>query len=162
VSGFRKEPVAGRVRVLRTGLEGDGVGDPRVHGGPCKTVYAYPEEHYEYWRRERPELAFAPGAFGENLTVAGILEMAVGPGDTLRIGTARLVVTQPRFPCFKLGLRHDRPRLVKEFARSGRSGFYLSVEQEGELGAGDPIDHRPAPGERPTIRAMFAEKVDVE
>jgi MOSC domain-containing protein YiiM len=140
LTGIFKEPVAGRVRVRALGLDGDGQADLSVHGGETKAVYAYPSEHYAWWRAdlERDDLTW--GAFGENLTVGGLLEHDVGIGDRLRIGTAELVVTQPRIPCFKLGIRLGRPDVVKRFLRSGRSGFYFRVEREGELAAGDAIE----------------------
>jgi MOSC domain-containing protein YiiM len=135
-----KRPVGGRVRVARLNLAGDEQSDLTVHGGTLKAVYAYPAEHYPAWRREIPALDLASfGAFGENLTVEGLREDTLAIGDRLRIGTAELVVTQPRFPCFKLGIRHGRDALIQEFMTSGRSGFYLSVAREGEVGAGEPI-----------------------
>ena len=158
-SGFRKTPVEGRVRVLARGLEGDEQGDTVKHGAPRKAVYAYPSEHYEFWRRTFPELPFAPGGFGENLTTEGIRESDLRSGDLLEVGTARLTVTQPRSPCFKLGLRYDRPTLVREFARAGRSGFYLAVAAPGEIGAGDLVVRlgRGPPG--PDVAEMFREMV---
>jgi MOSC domain-containing protein YiiM len=138
-----KAPVAGRVAVRRTNLAGDEQSDLRVHGGIEKAVYVYPHEHYAFWRRELPGMELGLGNFGENLTSEGLLESKVSIGDRLRIGSAELQVTQPRVPCFKLGLRFGRPDLVKRFLRAGRSGFYLAVLREGELGAGDAIEHLP-------------------
>jgi MOSC domain-containing protein YiiM len=157
-SAIFKHPVAGRVRVHPLGPEGDGHANVAVHGGVRKAVYAYPVEHYDFWRSERPELEFPLGAFGENLTTRGILETDVRPGDRLEIGSTRLVVTQPRFPCEKLGLRFERPTFVAEFARAARSGFYLSVETPGELGAGDTIRWHPSGSAEPTIDEMFRAK----
>jgi MOSC domain-containing protein YiiM/GrpB-like predicted nucleotidyltransferase (UPF0157 family) len=134
-----KAPVAGRVRVRRLNIEGDQQSDLTVHGGTDKAVYAYPAEHYAFWREELPDVALPWGAFGENFTTEGLLEDTLHIGDSLRIGSAEFLVTQPRMPCFKLGIRFDRPDMVKRFLRSGRPGFYLSVSQEGEVGAGDPI-----------------------
>lgn len=134
-----KAPVPGRVRVTRLNLEGDEQSDLSVHGGADKAVYVYPSEHYAFWRAELPGAALSWGAFGENLTVEGLLEDTVCIGDRLRIGSAEFVVTQPRQPCFKLGIRLGRQDIIKRFVASGRSGFYLSVAQEGELSAGDPI-----------------------
>jgi MOSC domain-containing protein YiiM len=133
-----KEPVAGRVALRGRNLAGDRQADARVHGGPDKAVYAYPAEHYAYWRAELGLEALAWGAFGENLTVAG-LDEAVHVGDRLRVGTAELRVTQPRLPCLKLGARFGRADMPKRFAASRRTGFYLAVVREGEIGAGDPI-----------------------
>ena len=134
-----KAPVAGRVPVRRLNLNGDGQADLRVHGGPDKAVYAYPSEFYELWSRERPELDLGPGAFGENLTTAGLLDGDVSVGDRFRISTAELVVTQPRIPCFKLGIRMGRDEFVTEFLDRGLHGFYLAVAREGEVAAGDEI-----------------------
>ncbi|MCA9727122.1 MAG: MOSC domain-containing protein [Candidatus Eisenbacteria bacterium] len=135
-----KEPVSGPVPVIGNNLQGDVQSDLRVHGGPDKAVYAYPVEHYSHWRRELPELSFPSGAFGENLTVEGFDESALNVGDRFRVGTAELVVTQPRVPCFKLGIRFGRADMVQKFARSERCGFYLSVAREGEIAAGDSIE----------------------
>lgn len=138
-TGIFKRPVAGRVMVRRLNLEGDGQADLRVHGGPSKAVYAYPSEHYSFWRGELPEMELPWGMFGENLTTEGLLEPAVNIGDRFRIGSAELIVTEPRLPCYKLGVRFGREDMVKRFLRSGRTGFYFAVEREGEIGAGDPI-----------------------
>ncbi len=138
-TGIYKEPVTGRVPLRRLNLDGDRQADLRVHGGPEKAVYAYPSEFYELWSRERPELAFRPGAFGENLTTAGLVDDEVSIGDRFRIGSAELVVTQPRLPCFKLGIKMGRDEFVTEFLERGLLGFYFAVVKEGEVGAGDPI-----------------------
>ena len=138
-TGIFKEPAAGRVPVRMLNLDGDRQADLRVHGGPEKAVYAYPSEFYELWRRERPELEFRWGQFGENLTTEGLLDDELNVGDRFRVGTAELVVTQPRLPCFKLGIRTGRDRFVTEFLERGLLGFYCSVAREGEVEAGDPI-----------------------
>ena len=145
-SGIVKAPVAGRVRVARTNLAGDGQADLRVHGGPDKAVYAYPAEHYRTWARELGRDDLVPGFFGDNLTIEGIDEEDVLIGDRFRAGTALLEVSQPRIPCFKLGLRMGDPGFLKPFLASGRTGFYLRVIEEGELAAGDPVE-RVARGE---------------
>lgn len=134
-----KAPVRGRVRVTFLNLDGDRQSDLSVHGGREKAVYAYPSEHYARWRAELAGMDLPWGVFGENLTLAGLLEDAVRIGDRLRIGTAEFVVTQPRVPCFKLGIRFGRADIVQRFLESGRSGFYLSVAREGALAAGDPV-----------------------
>jgi MOSC domain-containing protein YiiM len=138
-----KAPAPGRVAVRRTNLAGDEQSDLRVHGGVGKAVYVYPHEHYAFWQRELPGAALGLGSFGENLTSTGLLEADVSIGDRLRIGSAELRVTQPRVPCFKLGLRFGRPDMVKRFLAAGRSGFYLAVLRVGELGAGDAIERIP-------------------
>jgi MOSC domain-containing protein YiiM len=134
-----KAPVERRLRVTTLNLEGDEQSDLSVHGGVDKAVYVYPAEHYPYWRREHPDIEFPWGAFGENLTTEGLLEEKVRIGDRLRIGTAEFVVTQPRMPCFKLGIRFGQPEMVKHFLQSRRTGFYLAVVREGEVGPGDAI-----------------------
>jgi MOSC domain-containing protein YiiM len=126
--------------VTRLGLEGDAQADHRVHGGPDKAVYAYPSEHYAFWARELPGTALPWGAFGENLTTEGLLEGDVRPGDRFLAGSAELQVTDPRMPCYKLGVRFERDDMVKRFLASGRTGFYLAVVREGEVAAGDPIE----------------------
>ncbi len=135
-----KEPVDGRVALRRNNLAGDRQADLTVHGGRDKAVYAYPHEHYSYWRDELGETEIPFGMFGENLTTEGITEDRIHIGDTVRIGSAVLRVTQPRMPCYKLALRFGRPDMVKRFWRSGRSGFYFSVVEEGDIGAGDAIE----------------------
>jgi MOSC domain-containing protein YiiM len=135
-----KSPVLGRVRVTRLNIEGDQQSDLSVHGGIEKAVYAYPAEHYAFWREELPGIELPFGAFGENFTTEASLEDSVRIGDRLRVGSAEFVVTQPRMPCFKLGIRFGRADMVKRFHRSGRSGFYLAVLREGEVAAGDSFE----------------------
>src|SRR5207253_9235402 len=134
-----KAPVTGRVRVAKLNVEGDQQSDLTVHGGIDKAVYAYPSEHFAFWRTELPGMDLPWGVFGENFTTTGLLEESLHIGDRLRIGSAAFVVTQPRMPCFKLGIRFNRADMVKRFLQSGRSGFYLKVAEEGEVGAGDGI-----------------------
>jgi MOSC domain-containing protein YiiM len=139
-TGIFKEPVAGRVPIRRVNVDGDGQADLTVHGGAAKAVYAYPLEHYAFWREQlEEELPF--GAFGENLTIEGLPpEKEVAVGDRFRVGSAELVVTQPRLPCYKLGLRFAREDMVKRFLVSGRTGYYLAVDAEGDVAAGDPVE----------------------
>ena len=139
-TGIFKKPVAGRVPLRRLNLDGDRQADLSVHGGAAKAVYAYPLSHYAFWREELgQELTF--GAFGENLTVEGLpLEGEAAVGDRFRIGTAELVVTQPRLPCYKLGLRFGREDMVGRFLSSGRTGYYLAVDVEGDVAAGDRVE----------------------
>jgi MOSC domain-containing protein YiiM len=138
-TGIFKEPVTGRVAVRRLNLDGDRQADLSVHGGPEKAVYVYPAEHYQFWRNEFPNMELPWSMFGENLTVEGLQEDTVNIGDQFRIGSARVVVTQPRMPCYKLGIKFKRDDILKRFLVSGRSGFYLAVLEEGEVEAGDPI-----------------------
>lgn len=135
-----KSPVDRRVRMTELNLDGDAQADLTVHGGVDKAVYVYPSEHYAFWHRELPGVALPWGTFGENLTIEGLLEPDVRIGDRLRIGSAEFAVTQPRLPCFKLGIRFGRPDMVKRFLQSRRSGFYLAVRRVGEVGAGDAIE----------------------
>ncbi len=150
-----KTLVSGRVNVALGNIEGDQQSDLSVHGGPDKAVYAYPAEHYDFWRSELPGFELPWGVFGENLTTRGLLEDDVWIGDRYRIGTAELVVTQPRMPCYKLAIRFGRVDMVKRFLQSGRSGFYLAVEREGEVGADDAIERI----ERSEMRLTVAEVV---
>jgi MOSC domain-containing protein YiiM len=152
-SAIWKSPVVGRVRVGRLNLEGDRQADPAVHGGHEKAIYVYPSEHYAYWRAVLGELPF--GAFGENLTTEGLTETEVRVGERLRMGSAILEVTQPRTPCLKLAMRFQRPSIVREFARSGRSGFYCAVIDEGDVAAGDPIAWAERSGALPTVADLF-------
>ena len=136
-TGIFKEPVAGRVMMRTLNLDGDRQSDLSVHGGPEKAVYVYPSEHYEFWKRELPDRDLPWGMFGENLTTTGLFETEVNIGDKFRVGTAEVMVTQPRMPCYKLGIRFRRADIIKRFLLSERSGFYLSVLKEGEVSAGD-------------------------
>jgi MOSC domain-containing protein YiiM len=139
-TGIFKEPVAGRVMMRTLNLDGDRQADLSVHGGPEKAVYVYPSEHYEFWKRELPEMELPWGIFGENLTTTGLFETEVNIGDKFRVGTAEVMVTQPRMPCYKLGIRFGRVDIIKRFLVSERSGFYLSVLKEGEVRAGDEFE----------------------
>ena len=138
-TGIFKEPVLFRVHVGKLNVDGDRQADLRVHGGPDKAVYAYDFSGYTHWRRELSrELPF--GQFGENLTVDGLPETEVRIGDTYRIGAALLQVSEPRSPCFKLAMKMELPTFPKAFLAAGRTGFYLRVLEEGEIGAGDAIE----------------------
>jgi MOSC domain-containing protein YiiM len=136
-TGILKNPVEGRVKLRETNLNGDRQADLTVHGGPKKAVYGYPSEHYPYWRAELPNEQFAWGALGENFTTEGLLESNLKMGDRYRVGSSVIVVTTPRLPCFKLAAKFRRDDMIQRFLRSGFSGFYFSVAEEGEVGAGD-------------------------
>jgi MOSC domain-containing protein YiiM len=138
-TGIYKMPIEKRIQLHWLNLEGDKQADLSFHGGQDKTVYAYPSEHYPYWKKELAGLELPWGAFGENFTTAGLLEDTVYLGDRFTIGTAEVAVTQPRIPCFKLNLKFDRDDMAKRFLASHRSGFYLRVLREGEVGPGDEI-----------------------
>lgn len=138
-TGIFKEPVEDRARLRRLNLDGDRQADLSVHGGPSKAVYAYPSEHYEYWREQLPGVDLPWGMFGENLTVEGLREDRVNIGDRFRIGSAHVMMTEPRLPCYKLAAKFRRDDIIKRFLHSGRTGFYFAVLQEGEVGAGDDI-----------------------
>lgn len=152
-----KEPVKGRVRVQPTGFEGDRQADRSVHGGPTKAVYAYPSEHSPFWRRELERADLPWGAFGENLTTEGLQEGTMRVGDRLRVGSTLLKVTQPRMPCYKLGIRFGRTDMIRRFLASGRSGFYLTVLEEGDVAAGDPIELLETDNDLPTISQVVDE-----
>jgi MOSC domain-containing protein YiiM len=139
-TGIFKKPVSGRVRLRTLNLEGDQQADLSVHGGPYKAVYAYPSEHYGYWKQELGEKDLPWAAFGENLTTEGLTEDELHLGDRFRIGSATIMVRQPRMPCYKLAAKFKRDDIIEKFLHSGRSGFYFSVEQEGEIGAGDSFE----------------------
>ena len=139
-TGIFKQPVADRVVVRRLNLDGDRQADLTVHGGEEKAVYAYPAEHYDYWRQELPNVALPWGMFGENLTTCGLLEDAVNVGDRFRVGAALLQATQPRLPCYKLGVKFGREDMIRRFLASERYGWYFAVVEEGEIGAGDTIE----------------------
>jgi MOSC domain-containing protein YiiM len=138
-TGIFKEPIQGRLMLRKLNLDGDRQADLSVHGGADKAVYAYSVGHYEYWRRELADRELPFGMFGENFTTEDLAEERVSIGDRFRIGAAELVVTQPRLPCYKLGLRLGRDDMVKRFLASGRTGLYFSVSREGEVGAGDEV-----------------------
>jgi MOSC domain-containing protein YiiM len=160
MSGIYKAPIEGRVPLRRLNLEGDRQADLSVHGGVDKAVYVYPSEHYPFWRREL-ELAELPwGSFGENLTTAGWWEDEVHIGDRFRVGTAEVVVTQPRLPCFKLAMKFDRDDLVERFLESGRPGFYLAVLEEGEVAAGDAMERIHEDEQRVTVVDLVRLYVD--
>jgi len=138
-TGIYKQPVDGRVALRKLNLDGDRQADLTVHGGEFKAVYCYPIAHYDHWRRELPGRELPMAIFGENFTADGLQENSVHLGDQFSIGSAEVVVTQPRLPCYKLGVRFQLDDMVKRFLASGRTGFYLAVTREGEVGAGDEI-----------------------
>ncbi len=138
-TGIFKHSIGRRVTVRLHGLDGDQQGDLKLHGGIDKAVYVYPKEHYEYWQHKFPNLTFTWGMFGENLTIEGALEDTMYIGSKWRIGSTQFEIVQPREPCFKLGIKFGNPTVVKQFLSSGRSGWYLKVITEGEIGTGDQI-----------------------
>ena len=154
LTGIFKSPVHARVPVCRVNIDGDGQADLTVHGGPDKALYAYPSEHYGPWA-ERLGYELSPGNFGENLTTQGLLEDAVHIGDEFRVGTARLVITQPRLPCFKLGIRFGEPGMVKSFLQAKKPGIYFAVLEEGEVGPGDVIERLFEDASRITVTDML-------
>ena len=153
-TGIFKEPIHGRIMLGTLNLDGDGQADLVGHGGIFKAAYAYSVENYEYWKRElgRADLAF--GQFGENFTVEGMPEDEVHIGDVFRVGDALVEVTQPRVPCYKLGIKMGLRGFEKMFLASYRVGFYLRVLEEGEVGAGDVLDRVRTDPERMTVREM--------
>jgi MOSC domain-containing protein YiiM len=139
-TGIFKSPAEGRRMLRALNLDGDRQADLTVHGGTDKAAYAYPSEHYAFWRAELPDTELPWGMFGENFTTEGLDETTVNIGDRFRLGAAEVTVTQPRLPCFKLGIRFGRSDILKRFLASGRTGFYFSVRREGEVGAGDRFE----------------------
>lgn len=160
-TGIFKAPIEGRVKVGELNLEGDRQADLRVHGGYYKAVYAYPSEHYDFWRSELPEMELPFGIFGENLTTSGILETGVNGGDRIRIGTANFIVTIPRYPCFKLGIRFGRKDIIRRFAKSGLCGFYLAIEKTGEIESGDAIEFLSRESNQTSIAQIFRDKFNL-
>ncbi|HEX4003424.1 MAG TPA: MOSC domain-containing protein [Candidatus Acidoferrales bacterium] len=157
-----KSPVPGPLLLRRLNLDGDCQADLRVHGGRSKAVYAYPSEHYEFWRKEFPEQELPWAMFGENFTTEGLLEENTCIGDQFRIGGALVKVTQPRMPCYKLGIRFGRPDMVKRFLASRRSGIYFSVMEEGVVDAGDAIKPVHADDRRITVADVNRAYVDTK
>lgn len=163
ITSIFKSAVSGRIPIRNNNLAGDQQSDLSVHGGRAKAIYAYPHEHYAFWRVQLPGVDLQPGSFGENLTVEGLLEEDVHVGDRLKIGSSELVVTQPRLPCFKLGIRFGRADMVKRFLESGRSGFYLSVAVEGDVAAGDALEileRHPAAVSIPELLRMYLKEAN--
>jgi MOSC domain-containing protein YiiM len=154
-TGIVKKPVAGRVLLRTTNLDGDRQADLSVHGGRNKAVYGYPSEHYEYWRVELPGQSLDWGAFGENFTTEGILENELSIGDRYRVGSAVVMVQTPRLPCFKLAARFQRDDIIERLLRSGRCGFYFSIVEEGEVGAGDHFEFLGGEVPKVTIAEML-------
>ena len=139
-TGIFKEPKQGPIMLRTLNLDGDRQADLTVHGGVSKAVYAYPVEHYEFWKKELPEMELPYGMFGENFTTEGMLEEALNVGDRFRVGEAELMVTEPRLPCYKLGIKFGRTDIIRKFLQSRRTGFYFAVVKEGEVEAGNEIE----------------------
>ena len=139
-TGIFKEPVKGRIKLRRLNLDGDKQADLTVHGGLDKALYAYPAEHYDYWKKRLPNMTLPWGMFGENLTTEGLLEDQVNIGDVFRVGSSKVVATQPRMPCYKLGVKFGRMDIIRQFMNSKLTGIYFRVLNEGVVGAGDEIE----------------------
>jgi MOSC domain-containing protein YiiM len=139
-TGIFKKPVEGRVMLRTTNLDGDRQADLSVHGGPDKAAYGYPAEHYADWSAELSDPVGNWGAFGENFTIEGMMETDVSIGDRFRVGSAVVMITTPRLPCFKLAAKFQRDDIIERFLHTGRCGFYFSVVEEGEVGAGDEFE----------------------
>ncbi len=139
-TGIFKEPTQGPVMLRKLNLDGDRQADLTVHGGVSKAVYGYPVEHYEFWRRELPDKELPFGMFGENFTTEGLREDSLNVGDRFRIGEAEVIVTEPRLPCYKLGIKFGRSDILRRFLQSRRTGFYFAVAKEGQVEAGDEIE----------------------
>ncbi|MEO8546355.1 MAG: MOSC domain-containing protein [Burkholderiaceae bacterium] len=154
-TGIFKSPVEGPVWLGRLSLMGDGQADLRVHGGEDKAVYVYAHEHYSFWAGELGCHHFSYGQFGENLTTTGLFEDEIFIGDVFRIGVARVQVTQPRSPCFKLGIRMGNENFPARFTAANRTGFYLRVLEEGNVAAGDQIVRTQPAANSMTVREVF-------
>ena len=139
-TGIFKEPVKGRIALRRLNLDGDRQADLTVHGGLDKAVYSYASEHYEYWQHELHGTRLPYGMFGENFTTEGLIEEDINIGDQFKVGSARIVTTQPRMPCYKLGVKFGQMDIIRRFLASGRPGVYFRVLQEGEVEAGDAME----------------------
>jgi MOSC domain-containing protein YiiM len=139
ITSIFKEPIEGRIILKTLNLDGDKQADLTVHGGLDKAVYAYSIEHYEFWRKVYPDIKMPNGMFGENFTTEGLMEAEVNVGDVFEIGSSKVIATQPRMPCYKLGVKFRRMDVLKKFLASGRSGIYFKVLEEGEVGAEDSI-----------------------
>src|SRR6266404_1742391 len=165
-TGIFKDPVQGPVMLRTLNLEGDRQADLSVHGGVSKAVYAYPSEHYAFWKKELPDTELPYGMFGENFTTEGLTEAGVNVGDRFRIGAAELMVTEPRLPCYKLGIKFGRSDIIKRFLQSRRTGFYFAVVKEGKVEASDEIEQLSRDDNRISIaditRLYAFEKSDVE
>jgi MOSC domain-containing protein YiiM len=165
-TGIFKEPVERRIMLRTLNLDGDKQADLTVHGGPDKAVYAYSIEHYEYWRKVFPNMQMPYGMFGENFTTEGLMEGEVCIGDVFQIESSRVIATQPRMPCYKLGVKFGRMDILKKFLASGRSGIYFKVLEEGEVGVGDIIEQIGKDPNRITIsdivRLYANDKRDIE
>ena len=160
-TGIFKHPVNGRVALRTLNLDGDRQADLNVHGGPYKAVYCYPVAHYEYWKVELPGRDLPMASFGENFTVESPFENSIYLGDRFSVGTAEVVVTQPRLPCYKLGIKFDDDEMVKRFFAARRTGYYLAVTREGDVGVGDEMTLiSPDPNRVPVseITRLYAEK----
>jgi MOSC domain-containing protein YiiM len=138
-TGIYKEPVKGRIPLRTLNLDGDRQADLTAHGGEYKAVYCYPVQHYAYWKKELPGRDLPMAVFGENFTTDGLLEDSAHLGDRFSVGSAEVIVTQPRLPCYKLGIRFEADDMVKRFLASARTGFYLAVTKEGQVSVGDEI-----------------------
>lgn len=154
-TGIYKQPVAGRVRLGRLNLEGDGQADMQHHGGPQQAVYACAHEHYAWWAEQLGRDDLSPGQFGENLTISGLLEDEVCIGDVYSVGETLLQVSQPRIPCHKLAHRMGLPDFVRTFTQAQRCGCYLRVLQTGLLGAGDCVTLVEREAQPMSVRAIF-------
>jgi len=147
-----KNPIKHRIKLYKLNLEGDKQADLTVHGGIDKAVYSYPSEHYRFWKKEIKDFEYSWGTFGENLTTEGLLEDLVNIGDQFQIGSAKVIATQPRMPCYKLAVRFGRMDIIRRFMASERSGIYFKVEEEGEIGVEDKIELIKTDENKVTIR----------
>ncbi|MCI4348740.1 MAG: MOSC domain-containing protein [Thermoplasmata archaeon] len=155
-TAFRKRTVDGSIHLRGTSLVGDEQANRQGHGGPRKSVYVYPSEHYPFWKSalRQPDLPW--GSFGENLTAEGWSEDEAHVGDAVRIGSAEFVVTQPRWPCFKMNAAFGRADMIQRFEEARRFGFYLGAVRDGTIGAGDTVELLARQAGAPSIAEVIA------
>ena len=138
-TGIFKKPVNKPIFLSKLGVDEDAVMNKKVHGGIDKSCYLYPTDHYAFWKQKYPDLDWNWGIFGENLSVAGLAENKMHIGDVLEIGESIVKITQPRIPCYKLGVRFGHQEIIKQFLEASRSGIYVKVLKEGFVQAGDQV-----------------------
>jgi MOSC domain-containing protein YiiM len=155
-TGIFKSAIKGPVMARKLGLEGDGQADLTVHGGERKAVYAYGLDAYDWWKNRLPNENLPPGSFGENLSFSQLLESSICIGDSYHLGEAELQVTEPRFPCFKLGIKFQDMGILKTFIESGRSGVYFAVTKEGKISSGNQLELIARPKATVSIQEFYS------
>lgn len=154
-TGIYKFPVSGPVRLKVRGVEGDLIGNKKVHGGEYKACYLFASEHYDYWKAQYPGLSWNWGMFGENLTTEGLLDDSIQVGDIYKVGTTVVQATIPREPCYKLGLKFNDQGIINAFIAYGHPGTYVKVLEEGLVASGDGIERVKVAKDSISIRDFF-------